>query len=267
MPATPTVDREAEVAAFTALLTLARTGESRALILEEASGRGKSRLLQCFKTVCHEHAQAWSYVDLVSGSLTPIDILKRLAGDLEGVAVERCWEVLSKRGVVSLPVEIRDNKALGSTTFIVESTVHVERLTREEQRQLWSDAAEGFRHDLRDYGKVAQGRVVVLLFDTFEKAAPESQLWISDHLLPAVARKRVGGLVIVVAGKKCPKASGEWEAECESMSLLPLKQEHWAEYAKRVGSTLTENQIQQVYEKYEGAALKMAEMVGAFIPR
>jgi hypothetical protein len=267
VPATPTVDREDEVAAFTKLLTHVRTGESRALIIEEASGRGKSRLLQCFKAVCEEHAEAWSYVDLVSGSLTPIDILKRIAGDLEGVAVDRCWEVLSKRSVVSLPVEIRGNKTLGSATFIVESIIHVERLTPEEQKQLWSDAAEGFRHDLRDYGKAVPGRTVVLLLDTFEKAAPESQLWISDHLLPAVARKRVAGLLIVVAGKNCPKASGEWEAEYESMSLVPLTGKHWAEYAKLVGSTLTEDQVKQIYEKYEGAALKMAETIGLFIPR
>ena len=49
------------------------------------------------------------------------------------------------------------------------------------------------------------------------------------------------------------------------MPLPPLKEEHWSEYAKLVGASLTAAQIRQLYEKHEGEALKMAETVDLFI--
>ncbi len=261
----PTVNRLQELASFIKLLDLACSSESRVLVIEEASGRGKSRLIQRFKEVCYERAAALSSVDLVGGSLSPIDILKRMAHDLEDIRFERCWNVLNKRGVANLQVGIEGNKILGSATLNVDSPVYVERATREEQKQFWSDAAQEFQQDLRECRRV-DSRAIVMFFDTYEKAAPESQAWICDHLLPAVAPKRVAGLLIVVAGKSCPRPSGEWEDQCQSLALHSLKKEDWVQYATLVGSMITEEQIQMLYDKHEGATLKMAEAVGLFIP-
>jgi hypothetical protein len=265
---TPTVDRLQEIKIFSELLERARRGESRVLIIEAASGRGKSRLMQRFVASCHDETVARSYVDLVGGSLTPIDILKRMAGDLEQVTFQNYLNVLNNRGVVSVPNsgEIKDNKILGSGTLTIQSTIHVDRLNQAEQKQLWGEAASGFQQDLRTYRKSAGSRVVVLLLDTFEKAALESQVWICDHLLPAVALDRVKGVLIVVSGISCPKPSGEWVAQSEVLPLPPLKPEHWVEYAKLMGADLSEANIRLLFEKSEGGALKMAETVGLFAP-
>jgi hypothetical protein len=265
MKSTPTVNREEELAVFTELLKLAELGKSAALVVEADSGRGKTRLLQRFQELCEKRA-AWSYVDLVGGSLTPLDILSRVTADLS-IALDRCTSVLNKRGVISVPpVQIENNRTYGWATFNVTATIQVAGLSQNEQKQVWNDAAQAFQQDLRKYGQSANARAVVVLFDTFEKAAPDSQAWIADHMLPAVAHNRVPGLLIVVAGRVCPKVSGEWDAECESLSLPLLKEEHWAEYAERVGSTLTTSQVQQLYRKHEGATLKMAETVSLFVP-
>src|SRR6266851_5183532 len=119
----PTVNRLQELASFIKLLDLACSSESRVLVIEEASGRGKSRLIQRFKEVCYERAAALSSVDLVGGSLSPIDILKRMAHDLEDIRFERCWNVLNKRGVANLQVGIDGNKILGSATLNVDSCI------------------------------------------------------------------------------------------------------------------------------------------------
>jgi hypothetical protein len=265
---TPTVDRLQEIKIFSELLELARNGESHVLIVQAASGRGKSRLMQRFMASCQDETVTRSYVDLVGGSLTPIDILKRMVGDLEQVTFQNYLDVLNNRGVVSVPNsgEIKNNKILGSGTLTIQSTIYVGRLSQEEQRQLSGEAANGFQQDLKAYRRTAESRVVVLLLDTFEKAAAESQVWICDHLLPAVALDRVKGLLIVVSGTSCPKPSGEWEARCESLSLSQLKPEHWAEYAKLLKANITEQQIQLLYDKFEAGALKMAETVSLFVP-
>jgi hypothetical protein len=262
---TPTVDREQELARFSELLRLAGQGESRVLVIEDASGHGKSRLVQRFRKVCQECSTAWSFVDLVAGSLTPLDILNRITSDLGTIVrFEHYRNVVDKKGALSVPVTIAENKTVGKLTNTVEVTVNASS-SPEEQKQIWGEAAECFKRDLSVYRSMVGDRAIVLLFDTFETAAPEAKVWIADHLLPAVGANRVAGLLIVLAGKTCPKPSGEWETECEPIILRPLEEKHWIEYAKEVGVNLTQEQIRMVYHRHEALALRIAETLSIFV--
>jgi hypothetical protein len=265
MPAPPTVDREDEVKIFVELLEKARGGRSTVLTIEDASGRGKSRLLARFKEVCVEQGDACSNLDLKGGSHTPIELLSLIGLDIAPlVPTEKFRGVLNNRQLVNVSPGISDNKAIGSATYAVTTEIHVGSVTRDAQKQLWSDATQGFREDLRLYRTGTKPRAVVLVFDTFENANPDSQRWIIDQLLPSVAPNRVPGLLIVVGGKTCPKPTGEWEDSHETLTLPALKVEHWTEYGRIIGSSLTEDQIRRAYKKHDGLALKMAETVGTF---
>jgi hypothetical protein len=259
-----TVNRTKELALFGELLDFARTRGSAVLALEEASGRGKSRLLQCFRQVCREREVGLSFVDLVGGSLTPIDILNRMTSDLGDFDFQRCRNVLTRRSI-DVRVAIDRNITIGSTTLSVDPIVYIQGATPEEQKQFWSDAAHAFHEDICGFRERADDRVIVMFFDTYEKAAPDSQAWICDHLLPMVALNRMGGLLFVVAGKICPRPSGEWEDQYKPLALHLLKKEDWVEYAARVGALLNEEQIQLLYDKHEGATIKMAETIALFV--
>lgn len=264
MGAIVTVNRAKELVVFAELLDLACRGESTVLVIEEASGRGKSRLLHCFKQVCRERETALSFVDLVGGSLTPIDILKRIVSDLDDLPFQRTVSLLRKRSV-DVRIGIERNITVGKAILSVDPNVYVQGATPEEQKQFWSDAAQAFHEDICGYRKSGDDRAIVMLFDTYEKAAPESRAWICDHLLPMVALKRMAGIVFVVAGKTCPRPSGEWETHYKALTLHLLNKNDWVEYAMRVGSALTEEQVQVLYDKLEGVTLKMAETIDRFI--
>lgn len=183
--------------------------------------------------------------------------------DLRPLPLPRCDEVLRKPYFTSPSFRVSDNRSLGQTSYTMHANVNIAGLSLEEQTRWWAASAQAFLEDLIELTHGPQTRFV-LLFDTFEKAKPETQTWIADHVLRMATPSRVSHLVVVVAGKQVPDPTGEWERYSYMLPLQPLQLDHWLEYAALIKSSLTREQIQQCYVKHAANPLKMAEIIDAF---
>ncbi len=78
------VGRDAEIAAFDHLLH--RGNKVKTLIIKGDSGVGKSLLLDVLAQVCEHHNSRWARIDLREISLGKVDILQRLAKQLQTIS-------------------------------------------------------------------------------------------------------------------------------------------------------------------------------------
>ena len=178
----------------------------------------------------------------------------------------RCAEALQAPRLSPPSIGVSDNKSLGSTSYTVQTSITIAALSIDEQKQWWATCAQAFCEDVIEQTGSSQNRSV-LLFDTFEKANPNTQLWIVDHVLRMATPNRVAGLVIVLAGKQVPDPSGEWMRHCQTIPLQPLRLDDWLTYAILVKCSLTRGQIEQCYGKHAMNPLKMAEVIDTFSER
>jgi hypothetical protein len=257
----PIVDRVTELKIFAAALEGASSDTASVLLLRDHSGQGKSRLLERYGEYCREHKIPVAHVDLKGGSLSPVDILWTIEKDLRPVPLPRCVETLRTVRLVP-PIHISGNRAIGRTEYTVEASINLTGLSPEEQKQWWAASAQAFIDDLMEYAHAPQKRCA-LLFDTFEKAQPDTQTWITDHLLRMATPYRVSSLVIVLAGQQVPDPAGEWEPFCQILSLERLQLQDWLDYAKLVRASLTREQIIRFYDKFRDKPIMMAQIIDA----
>jgi hypothetical protein len=261
----PIVDRSLELQTFIDSLESPPQQATSILLVEDNSGQGKTRLLELYCEQCRKRQIPVAHVDLKSGSLSPIDILWSARQDLR-LPFPRCDEALKRPHFTSPSFQIRDNRALGQTSYIMPVNVNIAGLSPDEQRQLWAVGAQAFLEDLIELSCSSQSRFV-FLFDTFEKAKPETQTWIADHVLRMATPSRVACLVIVLAGKQVPDPTGEWAHCCQRLSLQSLQLKDWQEYARLIKSSLSADQIRQLYTKCAGRTLEMANIIDMFADR
>jgi hypothetical protein len=255
----PIVDRQTELARFTELLDSGANPATSILLVNDESGQGKSSLLKVFNDHCQVGGIPTAHIDLKGGSLTPIDILRTVLTDLRPLTLNRCSSLLNNpHSSHSPPIQIRDNTGIGTTDTYIQATSS----SIEEQKQWWASGAQALLDDFSEISKSAPKRFV-LIFDTYEKASPETKDWISNHLLRMATPRRVSCLCIVLAGKETPSPTSEWEHYYQMLDLEPLQLEHWLDYAKLVRADVASEQIELVYRKYKHQPLKMAEWIWA----
>lgn len=260
----PIVDREDELAAFTEALE-SSPSECSVLLVHDVSGQGKTRLIELYKDHCHRKSISAAHIDLKGGSLTPDAILRTINTDFVSIPLPRCGQSLRSRVMTPPSSGIGRNTGVGYSTYTYETTINVAGMTREEQRQWWADGASALLEDLMEHRHKAKVPFVLLL-DTFEAASSDTKVWIADHLLRMATPSRVGGLLIVLAGKEVPDPSGEWEPYAQTLSLSPLKLSHWLQYAAQVKSTLNAKEIEQCFDKHRAEPLRMAFVIDTFAP-
>jgi len=260
----PIVDRHTELAKFTELIDSTRNPSTSILLVNDASGQGKSCLLRVFGEHCRSDGIPTAHIDLKGGSLTPIDILRTVQTDVRPLILDRCNSILNNpHGYDSPSIQITDNAGFGKTEYSIQQTyVQGRSLSIEDQKQWWANGAQALLDDFSEISKSASKRFV-LLFDTYEKASPETRDWISNHLLRMATPLRISCLCIVLAGKETPVPTSEWEHYYQMLDLEPLQLEHWIAYAKLVRANVTYEQIELVYRKYKHQPLKMAEWISA----
>lgn len=258
-----TVDRVEELGIFSESIADSSPYSTSILLIEDTSGQGKTKLIELYNRHCSDQKLPKAHVDLKAGSLTPIDILRTIRTDIRPLELPCCGEVIQRPRALPVAVDMSDNKSVGQAHYVVNTTVQVNGLSPEERQQWWTMAAQAFFDDISALSQSNANRFI-LLFDTFEKASSETQNWITDQLLRMATPERMPGLFIVLAGKMLPEPSGEWAPFSQILTLRPLKVEDWFKYSEIVGSTLTKEQIQQLYIKHQSTPNKMAETIGIF---
>jgi hypothetical protein len=261
----PIVDRKIELGKFVSLFNQSSSQDTTILLLEDNSGQGKTKLLNLYENHCRAQNIPVARIDLKSGSLNPINILNTIRTDYQPLDFPRCNEVV-KRPIFTPPtIEISGNKGLGRTNYSLQTNIQHTGLSHEEQTQWWEAGAQAFLDDLSNIHQKKQDRYV-LLFDTYEKASIDTQIWLTDHIMRMATPQRIGCLLIVIAGKTVPNSSSEWEHCCQTIHLEPLLLQDWLEYADLVLANIPPESIKRAYARYKNYPLQMATIVNAFAP-
>lgn len=258
------VDRVYELGIFSSCINNENMLQTSSIILiEDVSGQGKTKLLEKYHRYCNENGLLKSHVDLKANSLTPIDILDTICKDICPIELNQCKDILRNPYKVSPSYQISGNKSIGRTDISICTDIQLTGLSPEDRKQWWAASSQAFFDDFLNFQKKTP-KILILLFDTFDKADPDTQKWISDSILRMATPERIPGLFVVIAGKKLPDPLGEWEQYSTKLTLEPLKLEDWRCYAQLVHSTLNENQIEQLYSKHKSNPIKMAETIDVF---
>jgi len=262
----PFVDRHKEIRAFTSLLRNLSSETRSIWLIEDESGKGKTRLLQHYRDHCQDNNVSVALVDLKGGWLTPDQVLFTIRADLHLIAgryeqhvVKRSGGVVAGAGGIAVGGNVEGGIISGDSNF----QVNIVGFSHDEQVRRWAIDAFDFLYDLNNRARSGQGPFV-LLFDTFEDANLDTKIWITHHVLRMAMPNRVSGVVIVLAGKQVPDPSGEWEQYHKKRYLEPVGVEHWKKYAAAVRSILTPEQIELHYAKVAANSGEMAKMIMHF---
>lgn len=106
---------------------------------------------------------------------------------------------------------------------------------------------------------------VAILFDTYEQTGPEVEKWLAGPFLAHA--HRLEHLIVVVAGRRAPEPSLEWEACCQHHSLGELREPAlWQAYADQIGAVLPSPEFIPVFcHHFGGHPLKMMEALTPYI--
>lgn len=243
--ARPRIDREDELALIDRLVR----GETRArvLLIQAASGMGKSELLREFRARCPGHLPV-IVVDFKGGGLNLADVLFHICDTLGWrhflTLAQTVREILR-----STSINVSGNLIVGQNEISIASGGPDEQ-TRDLRR---SRLTAALVDDLRALGRA------VLIFDVYERCDAALQDWFSGVFLPAAHRSPQ--LAVIVAGQQTPEPTQMWDAE-----FLPLEgiaPEHWQEYAHAVGTLLHPEFIRGCCAAFKGNCLSIAQTIEA----
>ena len=100
----------------------------------------------------------------------------------------------------------------------------------------------------------------LLIFDTYEDVG-ETDRWVRESLLTSLHRHP--WLRIVIAGQEVPVCHGTtWSEDSKLLRLDAPHPDHWMEYAKASGSTVTANTLVEVHKLTNGKASILAALCG-----
>jgi hypothetical protein len=219
MPHQPPANREDELNLFDRMIA-GQTPE-RILLLEAASGLGKTTLLNEFVRRCPVHIPCVP-IDLKGSNISLYDIFYRLCDALG-------WKHFS---LFSAYVEHTEQVIIGKNVILgwsnkievaLRTSDYRDRIPRRVQ------LTHAFFTDLR-----ALNCRLLMIFDTFNEALPEVQEWIRGPFLTFA--HNTPELVIIIAGRWVPERNIEWGTYCRYYRLGSLENiDAWADYAHRQG--------------------------------
>lgn len=235
----PIADRKSEIEFFRRML--AGKVSAKILLIEAASGWGKTDLLNNFVFECGEDT-CLVRIDLKGVEKGIADVFRIFRHTL-GVSTFPHFESAVASEVNTPTVNIADNKSFFGQTLI-EVALNVDEQSRKIRLMLLEEA---FFRDLRD----ARSRIVVL-FDTFEKAPPDLAQWISGSFLRAVAS--TPQMIVVIGGQRVPPRSiEEWEDQCERRALLEIDDiDEWHAFVQEAKLPLDRSAVQAIVLAFRG---------------
>jgi hypothetical protein len=238
------VNREEELALFERIVS-GDTPE-RVLLVEAASGMGKSELLR-------EYGQRrppgvlYGVLDFKGGDVPDLaELFSRLCARLGWPRFPRLSAEIAS--LVKPSANISENKIIGRAEISVALSAPDEETRRFRRAAL----TEAFLADLCAAGQA------ILVFDTFNRCNSELAHWVSGFIARACNTPR---LTIIVAGQSVPEPTLEWESSCYRLTLNPITAEHWLYYAKSLGLTENIDFIRGCWHSCGGHSLKIAELL------
>ncbi len=100
----------------------------------------------------------------------------------------------------------------------------------------------------------------LLVFDTYEDAG-DADRWVRDSLLTSLHRHP--WLRVVIAGQEVPACHGTaWTEDSKMLRLDAPHPDHWMEYAKDNGRTITAKTLAEVHKLTNGKASILAQLCG-----
>ena len=121
-----------------------------------------------------------------------------------------------------------------------------------------SSLSDRFRHILNSLGQRQQP--CLLIFDTYEDAG-DTDRWVRESLLTSLHRHP--WLRVVIAGQEVPACHGNaWAEDSKLLRLDAPHPDHWMEYAKACGRTITASTLEEVHRLTGGKASILAQLCG-----
>jgi hypothetical protein len=110
-----------------------------------------------------------------------------------------------------------------------------------------------------------EGRLAIL-FDTCEQSGPEMEEWLAGPFLTSA--QQVMNQVVVIAGRKVPETSPEWEACCQHHPLGNLRDPGlWQKYAEQIGAAIPSKEwVAAFCDLFDGHPLQMMQALARYIP-
>ncbi len=181
----------------------------RILLIQAASGMGKTSLLTEFASLCPVHAEAAVLIkiDLKSAQTGIAFIFSRLQRRLGEEKFSNFNKALSS--FLSAGVEVSDNE-IGGTENQIQVILNAE--SEEARNFRLSKLQEAFFRDLQ-----AVKKPIVIIIDTFNSAPASVADWVGGGFLVEVAD--VPNIRVVIAGQTVPKTSFEWDDLAETHCL------------------------------------------------
>lgn len=184
--------------------------DCRIMLIEGASGMGKTSLLSRFRQKC---PPAVRYV--------PFDCkgVSSIAAFLSEVVVDLGQEnfptFLNKvKLFVQAGVDFSENDIAAEKTISIAINSHVDSATQEYRLETLQ------QEFIADLGRL--DCQIVITLDTYQAANEQFQKWVESKWLRAVSR-RLGNVVTLIAGQSVPDASNSvWGDECDHFTLTPI---------------------------------------------
>jgi hypothetical protein len=215
----------------------------RILLIQAASGMGKTSLLAEFASLCHVQSETALLIkiDLKSAQTGIAYIFSKLQNRLGENSFTRFNAALSK--FLRAGVEISDNQIEGT-----ENQIQVVLNTESEDVRNFrlSELQRSFFLDLQGIQKP-----IVIILDTFNLAPASLADWIEGEFLAAVADAK--NIRVVIAGQSIPKPTIEWEDIAEVHFLEPINDiEVWYPFLQEKGLLLEQQTVQAFVIHLEG---------------
>lgn len=248
----PIADRKHELEFFRDML--ADKNDTRILLIQAASGWGKSNLLECFARECADGVCLVS-LNLKGAEKGIAEVLGVFRQELGTEALPRFNSALAH---LAPSVNIANNIALAGQMDI-SVVLSVDEQTRKFNLEQLENA---FFEDLR----AACERIVVIL-DTFEKAPPDLQNWLGGAFLRHIAR--LSNIRVVIAGQTVPERTIEkWELVCERRELGEIVDvDEWHTYVQLLHLPFPRDAVKAIVLQGRGHPRTIIDTFAALAPR
>ena len=182
-------------------------------------------------------------------------------------------EMAAERQVPCLRFDLRDTIEFDGILDGIWRTLGPHRFPlysarRARGRRLERQSSEERRRELTacffaDWEAIRESRRLVLLLDTYERAAPMLQDWIENAFLEEL--KRIEQVIVVIGGRQWPEINGHWLIHGYRFPLEGVQVRDYKEYAEQRGVPIAEADLVQLHREMEGLPKLFVEHVDALV--
>jgi hypothetical protein len=211
------VDREKQFQRFLEMIG----GEARqqVMFIEAPAEMGKTWLIERLRHECLEQDLPVARIDFEVRTWSHVDVVLETRSQLGQDHFPQVTAVIERHPGLAL-----------STPGDLDSlqVPHSDSAREFLERQLM----DAFVKDLR---VLSRGRVVVLLFDSYEEAPRMARRWLRGDLLADIRDARLPNIIVVLAGRRVPGLRSSWRVHVARTGLACFEEEHVVEYLRLKG--------------------------------